>query len=335
MAEVFNSAIQCLQEEDRQLPFIQAMLPMLQAGVAVHHSGAAPERTLCCAVLLCCALRCGAVHRSGACPAPAATRERMLCCAVLSCAVLGLPCLTLSRRCSGRVSAASRAAALGLECVLRCPNAAPPPLPAPTLPSLPAGLLPILKELVEILFQEQLVKVGPIGCSVFREKGIFWRHSLMGARRKLRCGQTGFKPRQASRMHSGRSWALLLLPVPRPQHACTSYLVSTKGRLREQSGDVCCRLARLPAAAPACPAPCFMPPPMPVLRLQCLFSTETFAMGLNMPARTCVFTALRKWDGEENRRVGWHMQARPAPLGWPSAGLAAPAPSRLLKQSCG
>ena len=24
-------------------------------------------------------------------------------------------------------------------------------------------------------------------------------------------------------------------------------------------------------------------------------------MGLNMPAKTCVFTALRKWDGEENR----------------------------------
>ncbi|KAL4421012.1 hypothetical protein ABPG77_008849 [Micractinium sp. CCAP 211/92] len=94
VAEVFNSAIQCLKEEDRQLPFIQAMLPMLQAGVAVHHS----------------------------------------------------------------------------------------------------GLLPILKELVEILFQEQLVK--------------------------------------------------------------------------------------------------------------CLFSTETFAMGLNMPARTCVFTALRKWDGEENRWIG-------------------------------
>ncbi len=24
-------------------------------------------------------------------------------------------------------------------------------------------------------------------------------------------------------------------------------------------------------------------------------------MGVNMPARTCIFTALRKWDGEENR----------------------------------
>ncbi len=34
---------------------------------------------------------------------------------------------------------------------------------------------------------------------------------------------------------------------------------------------------------------------------QVLFATETFAMGLNMPARTVVFTAMRKWDGEQNR----------------------------------
>ncbi|MEW5314134.1 MAG: hypothetical protein WDW38_005654 [Sanguina aurantia] len=35
--------------------------------------------------------------------------------------------------------------------------------------------------------------------------------------------------------------------------------------------------------------------------LKVLFATETFAMGLNMPARSVVFTALKKWDGENNR----------------------------------
>ena len=32
-----------------------------------------------------------------------------------------------------------------------------------------------------------------------------------------------------------------------------------------------------------------------------LFATETFAMGLNMPARAVVFTSMRKWDGETHR----------------------------------
>ena len=34
---------------------------------------------------------------------------------------------------------------------------------------------------------------------------------------------------------------------------------------------------------------------------QALFATETFAMGLNMPARTVVFTAMQKWDGSAHR----------------------------------
>ncbi|KAG2430053.1 hypothetical protein HXX76_010153 [Chlamydomonas incerta] len=37
--------------------------------------------------------------------------------------------------------------------------------------------------------------------------------------------------------------------------------------------------------------------------LKVLFTTETFAMGLNMPARCVVFTAMKKWDGTENRWV--------------------------------
>ena len=37
---------------------------------------------------------------------------------------------------------------------------------------------------------------------------------------------------------------------------------------------------------------------------QALFATETFAMGLNMPARTVLFTSCRKFDGKDFRWVG-------------------------------
>ncbi len=37
--------------------------------------------------------------------------------------------------------------------------------------------------------------------------------------------------------------------------------------------------------------------------LRVLFATETFALGLNMPARTCVFTNCRKFDGREHRWI--------------------------------
>jgi superfamily II RNA helicase len=29
-----------------------------------------------------------------------------------------------------------------------------------------------------------------------------------------------------------------------------------------------------------------------------------FAMGLNMPAKTVVFTSVKKWDGDTNRYIG-------------------------------
>ncbi|KAJ3039815.1 ATP-dependent RNA helicase mtr4 [Rhizophlyctis rosea] len=38
--------------------------------------------------------------------------------------------------------------------------------------------------------------------------------------------------------------------------------------------------------------------------LKVLFATETFSIGLNMPAKTVVFTAVRKWDGKEQRWLG-------------------------------
>ncbi|EPB71018.1 DSHCT domain protein [Ancylostoma ceylanicum] len=37
--------------------------------------------------------------------------------------------------------------------------------------------------------------------------------------------------------------------------------------------------------------------------LKTLFATETFSMGLNMPARTVLFTSARKFDGADNRSV--------------------------------
>lgn len=37
--------------------------------------------------------------------------------------------------------------------------------------------------------------------------------------------------------------------------------------------------------------------------MQALFATETFAMGLNMPARTVLFTSCRKFDGKDFRWV--------------------------------
>lgn len=40
--QVFQNAILCLNEEDRSLPAIELMLPLLQRGIAVHHSGLLP-----------------------------------------------------------------------------------------------------------------------------------------------------------------------------------------------------------------------------------------------------------------------------------------------------
>ncbi len=42
VGKVFNSAIEMLSEEDKQLPQIQHILPLLRRGIGVHHSGLLP-----------------------------------------------------------------------------------------------------------------------------------------------------------------------------------------------------------------------------------------------------------------------------------------------------
>ena len=46
-------------------------------------------------------------------------------------------------------------------------------------------------------------------------------------------------------------------------------------------------------------------PPRPAPAPQALFATETFSTGLNMPAKTVVFTSARKFDGGGFRWVRW------------------------------
>ena len=40
--EVFNNAIMTLGDEDRELPQVQSMLPLLRRGLGIHHGGLLP-----------------------------------------------------------------------------------------------------------------------------------------------------------------------------------------------------------------------------------------------------------------------------------------------------
>lgn len=40
--EVFNNAIDCLSDEDKKLPQVEHVLPLLKRGIGIHHSGLLP-----------------------------------------------------------------------------------------------------------------------------------------------------------------------------------------------------------------------------------------------------------------------------------------------------
>lgn len=52
--------------------------------------------------------------------------------------------------------------------------------------------------------------------------------------------------------------------------------------------------------------------------IKVLFATETFSIGLNMPAKTVVFTSVQKFDGKEFRHLsgGVSLSVAPACLHW-------------------
>ena len=114
--------LQCLKEEDRCLPFITGMLPILQAGIAVHHSGGWP-----------CPFSLHSVGFAWSCTVESEGAEGH----------------TDRRRLQGTARPQNN------DLVLKSVSTS-----FFSTSFLPAGLLPILKELVEVLFQEQLVKVG-------------------------------------------------------------------------------------------------------------------------------------------------------------------------------
>ncbi len=64
--------------------------------------------------------------------------------------------------------------------------------------------------------------------------------------------------------------------------------------------------------------------------IKVLFSTETFAMGVNAPARCVIFQSLRKHDGKEFR---WVMTAELVP-GASFPTIASVAMRKILNTAC-
>jgi hypothetical protein len=173
-----------------------------------------------------------------------------------------------------------------------------------------SGLLPILKELVELLFAEQLIKVRVVavyGVCMKHWWWWWWWCVWGGGGGWLLFAEQLIKLRVA---HIGGGLRGVLLPI----HATIRHIRHQVLRNAAMCGAPRSTLCATPLACNYCSA-CtaqFLLHSKPTQRVQrpdhairaarqVLFTTETFAMGLNMPAKTVVFTSLSKWDGESNR----------------------------------
>ena len=138
-----------------------------------------------------------------------------------------------------------------------------------------SGLLPILKEVIEILFQEGLVKVHPRAHEDALSKWSIqdWGYCM------LHCSMNA----EASISATAPDGSIQPMPWKSPV-SFTFELV---------------------------PSRCSPEKTLNAAYVQCLFATETFAMGLNMPAKTVIFTAVKKFDGQEQRWItsGEYIQA--------------------------
>jgi hypothetical protein len=160
-----------------------------------------------------------------------------------------------------------------------------------------AGLLPIAKEMVEMLFCQGYIKVGWGLAGGGGGEGLGgrggWREmaEMLFARGTSRWGVLrggGLPGVRGARRVDGEA-------TPRPQ-------------LRRRG-------ARLLTPKPWAILPPAHPPPIPLApHPQVLFCTETFAMGVNAPTRTVVFHSLRKHDGKGFRNLlpGEYTQVRRA-----------------------
>jgi ATP-dependent RNA helicase DOB1 len=42
ISQVYNNAVEGLSEDDRKLPQVEALLPLLKKGIGIHHGGLLP-----------------------------------------------------------------------------------------------------------------------------------------------------------------------------------------------------------------------------------------------------------------------------------------------------